>query len=85
VGHRPFANQKWDLGFSGFYSHQLSDDELGRQDVPTGARTRKFAIGPKLVYWLTPAAAIVAQWHRETAVHNAPQGDLFWLECAFPL
>lgn len=84
VGHRPFENPKWDLGFSGFYTHQISDDKLGSDHVPTGARTRKFAIGPKLVYWLTPAAAIVAQWHRETGTRNAPQGDLFWLECAFP-
>lgn len=85
VGHRPFENLKWDLGLSGFYSVQLSDDRIGRERVPTGARTRKFAVGPKLVYWFSPAVAVVAQWHHETAVRNAPQGDLFWLECAFPL
>lgn len=84
VGHRPFENQKWDLGFSGFYMHQLTDDEIGGQDVPGGGRTRKFAIGPKVVYWITPAAGIVAQWHHESNVRNGPQGDLYWLECAFP-
>lgn len=84
LSHRPFENKQWDLGISGFYTRQLSDDEQNGQDVPTGARTRKFAIGPKAVYWITPAAGIVAQWHRETGARNAPQGDLYWLECAFP-
>ena len=84
VGHRPFENKKWDLGVSGFYTYQLSDDHKAGVDLPGGARTRKLAFGPKVVYWITPAAGIVAQWHRETAVRNAPQGDLFWLECAFP-
>ncbi|MGQ0621367.1 MAG: SphA family protein [Panacagrimonas sp.] len=85
LGHRPFENQKWDLGVSGFYTRQLSDDKIDGDDVPGGARTRKFAIGPKLVYWLKPGAAIVAQWHREMETRNASEGDLFWLECAFPL
>lgn len=84
IGHRPFENQKWDLGISGFYTRQLEDDEIDGHDVPTGARTRKFAIGPKVVYWINPAVAIVAQWHHETDVRNAPQGELYWLECAFP-
>ncbi|MGQ0698907.1 MAG: SphA family protein [Panacagrimonas sp.] len=84
VGHRPFENQKWDLGVSGFYTQQLTDDEIGRQETPNGTRTRKFAIGPKAAYFFTPAVAVVAQWHRETNVRNAPQGDLFWLECAIP-
>lgn len=85
IGHRPFADKRWDLGFSGFYVHQLSDDEAGDQDLPGGARTRKLALGPKLVYWIAPGAGIVVQWHRETNVRNAPQGDLLWVECAFPL
>lgn len=85
VGHRPFTNQKWDLGISGFYTRQLTDDELDGQDVPGGNRTRKFAVGPKLVYWFTPAAGLVVQWHRETNVRNAPKGDLLWVEVAFPL
>ena len=84
VSNRPFANKKWDLGISGFYSYQLTDDHQAGVDLPGGAKTRKLAIGPKVAYWITPAAGIVAMWHRETAVRNAPQGDLFWLECAFP-
>lgn len=85
MGHRPFANQAWDLGISGFYTRQLADDEIDGEDVPGGGRTRKFAIGPKLVYWFSPAVAVVAQYHREMEVRNATDGDLFWLECAFPI
>jgi hypothetical protein len=84
VGYKPFTDQHWDLGFSGFYTDGLADDEIDGRDVPGGGRTRKFAIGPKLVYWLNPGAAIVAQWHREVVTENAAQGDLFWLECALP-
>ena len=85
VGHRPFADKRWDLGISGFVTRQLSDDRQNGESVGDGTRTRKWAIGPKLVYWITPAAGIVAQWHREFDVRNAPRGDLFWLEVAFPL
>lgn len=85
VGYKPFADQRWDLGFSGFFSRQLTDDKIDGERVPGGGRTEKFAIGPKLVYWISPAAAIVAQWHHESDVENAPKGDLFWLECTFPL
>jgi hypothetical protein len=85
VGHRPFENQAWDLGISGFYTRQLTDDELDGEDVPGGARTRKFALGPKLVYWFKPGTAVVLQWHKEMEARNAPEGDLFWVECAFPL
>lgn len=85
VGYKPFADLRWDLGVSGFYTHQMSDDRIDGERVPGGGRTKKFAIGPKLVYWITPAAAIVAQWHRESDVENAAEGDLFWLECTFPL
>lgn len=85
IGHRPFEDKRWDLGISGFVSRQLSDDEQGGRTVGDGNRTRKFAIGPKLVYWLTPSAAIVTQWHREYGVRNAPRGDLLWVEVAFPL
>lgn len=44
----------------------------------------KFSIGPKVVYWLGPAAAVVAQWHHEFISENDTRGDLFWSECALP-
>jgi hypothetical protein len=85
MGHRPFADPRWDLGFSGFYMDQFTDDEIDGQDIPGKVRTSKFAIGPKFTYWITPAAAIVTQYHREMDVHQGGDGDLFWLECVFPL
>ena len=84
AGYKPFTDQHWDLGFSGYYTDGLADDEVGGVDVPGGGRTRKFAIGPKLAYWLNPATAIVAQYHREVVTENGAKGDLFWLECAIP-
>lgn len=85
MGHRPFADTRWDLGFSGFYMDQFTDDKIDGEEIPGKVRTSKFAIGPKLVYWITPAAGIVAQYHREMNVHQGGDGDLFWLECVFPL
>ncbi|HKY90779.1 MAG TPA: transporter [Nevskiaceae bacterium] len=84
VGWRALADKRWDFGFSGFYTDQLNDDKIDGDKVPGGNRTKKFAIGPKLVYWIAPGAAIVAQWHRESDVEAGPEGDLYWLECAFP-
>jgi len=86
AGYKPFAgNLHWDLGISGFYTDGLADDKIDGEKVPGGGRTKKFGIGPKVVYLFSPAAAIVAQYHREMETENAAQGDLFWLECVFPL
>lgn len=84
TGYKPFADTRWDVGVSGYYTDGLADDEQNGSTVPGGGRTRKFALGPKLVYWLSPAAAIVAQWHHELVAENGTRGDLFWLECALP-
>jgi hypothetical protein len=84
TGYKPFTDQHWDFGFSGYYADGLADDKRNGKTVPGGGRTKKFAIGPKLVYWINPATAIVAQWHRDLVTENGARGDLFWLECAIP-
>lgn len=84
MGYKAFDDQRWDIGVSGYYTNGLADDKIGGSKVPGGGRTEKFAIGPKLVYWINPGAAIVAQWHHELMAENAARGDLFWLECAIP-
>ena len=84
MGYKAFDDQHWDIGISGYYTNGLTDDKISGTKVPGGGRTEKFAIGPKLVYWINPGAAIVAQWHHELMVENAARGDLFWLECAIP-
>lgn len=83
VGHRPFADKRWDLGLSGYYSHQLEDDKQNGVTVGDGNRTRRFGIGPKLVYTINPSAVLLFQWHNESNVRNALRGDLFWFEFAF--
>lgn len=86
MGYKPFANDlRWDFGFSGSYTDGVTDDRINGRKVPGGGRTQKFAIGPKFVYWPAPGVGIVFQYHRESEVENAAQGDLFWLECTFPL
>ena len=84
TGYKPVEGSHWDVGVSGYYTDGLADDKQNGQTVAGGGRTRKFAMGPKVVYWLSPAAAIVAQWHHELLSENGTRGDLFWLECALP-
>ncbi len=85
LGYRPFADKRWDLGISGYYTDGLNDDKIDGDRVPGGGRTRKFAIGPKVVYWMTPGVVFVAQYHQEMDVRNGADSNLFWLECAFPI
>ncbi len=85
AGYKPFDDLRWDFGFSGSYTDGLSDDKINGDKVPGGGRTKKFAIGPKFVFWPAPGVAVVAQYHRESGVENGSQGDLFWVECTFPL
>ncbi|TDU25618.1 hypothetical protein DFR24_4060 [Panacagrimonas perspica] len=85
LGYRPFADKRWDLGVSGYFTDGLQDDKIDGERVPGGGRTRKFAIGPKLVFWMSPAAAIVVQYHQESSVRNGSDNNLLWLECAFPI
>lgn len=86
VGYQLFKeNPKWSLGFTGYHVKQTSDDRLDGEPVANGNRLEKHAIGPKLAYWLTPAVAVILQWHHEFEVNNGPQGDLFWVEWGFPL
>lgn len=86
VGYRPFvSNPKWQFGLNGFYVKQFNDDELNGMKVPGGFRLRKFAVGPQIGYWFSPAVAVMFKWQAESSVRNAPRGDSFWLQAGFPL
>lgn len=85
LSHRPFADTRWDLGVTGFYTEQLEDDYIGGARVAGGGRTRKFGIGPKLGFWPSARSTVILQWHSESSVRNAAKGDLLWLEFGFPL
>ena len=84
VGYRLGAERRWDVGISGFYTAQVEDDRQSGH-VVDDHRTRKFAIGPKLGYWVTPAAGVFFQVQKEYETRNAPQGEYYWLMFAFPL
>lgn len=86
ANYRPFeSDPRWQVGVSGIYHYQYQDDEVKGKEVPGGFRLRKFNAGPQLGFWLTPAAAVVLKWHKEWEVRNGPQGDVFWLQAAFPI
>ncbi len=84
MGYRAFAARRWDFGLSGFYLLQVEDDHQSGHAI-NDSRTRKFAIGPKIGYWLKPTAAVYVQVQNEVEVRNAPRGDYYWLMFALPL
>lgn len=47
--YKPFANTRRDLGFSGYYTDGLFNEEIYGKDVLGGGRSKKFAISPKVV------------------------------------
>lgn len=83
VGYRAFDERRWDFGLSGFYLLQVEDDRQSGRRI-ADSRTRKFAIGPKVGYWLTLGSAIYVQWQHDAEVRNAPKGDYYWLMFSFP-
>ncbi|MDD3763641.1 MAG: transporter [Nevskiales bacterium] len=85
ANYRPTASPKWQLGVSGLYQQQIEDDKQNGQTVGDGFRLKKVNAGPQLTYWFSPAVAMMFKWHHEFDVENAPQGDLLWLQCVFPL
>lgn len=86
ANYRPFkTDPRWQIGISGLYHYQYQDDEIKGKEVPGGFRLRKLDAGPQLGMWVTPTAAVVLKWHKEWEVRNGPQGDVFWLQAAFPI
>jgi hypothetical protein len=87
ANYRLPSNPNWQVGLHGLYLDQIEDDELPHGvKVPDGGfRIEKFNAGTQLTYWFNPSAAIMLKWTREWEVENAPQGDLFWLQAAFPI
>lgn len=84
AGYRPSSSSPWDVGMSGYYTAQVEDDRLEGRTI-ADRRIRRLAVGPKLGYWFSPAAALVLQWHRDYEVRNAPRGDAYWLMFSLPL
>lgn len=86
ANHRPFAGSpNWQVGVSGLYLRQIEDDRVNDVAVGDGFRILKITGGPQVGYWFSPAFAVVVKWQKEWDVRNAPQGDAFWMQAAFPM
>ncbi|WP_416427746.1 transporter (plasmid) [Pseudomonas sp. App30] len=85
VGYRFDSMPKLQFGVAGYYTKQVTDDDIDGTDLPNGNRLEKFAVGPQLFYSFTQSAGVVLKWLHETNVKNGPMGDSVWLEAAFPL
>jgi hypothetical protein len=86
IGYKPFDSLPGlEIGVNGFVTEQLTADQTAAGFVPGGNYLRKFAFGPQIIYYLSPAAALVFKWQRELEATNGPKGDRVWFEFAFPL
>ncbi|MGQ0503509.1 MAG: SphA family protein [Panacagrimonas sp.] len=88
ANYRPIASDpRWQVGLHGLYLKQVEDDRIGNDSVPLpgGFRLRKMNAGPQFGYWFNPGAAVVFKWTKEWDTRNGPEGDLFWLQAAFPI
>ena len=84
AGYRPFdAMPGLQIGLNGYLTEQISSDQFAGQNI--GNYLRKFALGPQIVYFMTPAAGLAFKWQRELDVRNGPKGDRVWFQFAFPL
>ncbi|MNP79333.1 hypothetical protein D3C76_1771450 [compost metagenome] len=78
------VTDKWQVGVQGFYSKQVSDDELDGEKYLDGFRGQSAALGPQVRYTISPGVAVVAKYQHEFAVENRSKGDRFWIQFAFP-
>lgn len=76
---------KWQVGIQGFYTKQLTDDELDGHTYLDGFRGQAAAIGPQIRYTVSPGVAVIAKYQHEFDVENRSKGDKFWVQFAFPL
>lgn len=74
------------FGINGFYTQQFTDDTVDSQPVDgNGFRLKKFAIGPQIVYYISPSIGVALKWQHEIVSHNAPKGDGVWFEFVLPV
>lgn len=86
ISYKPFASDpRWQLGLNGYFAKQLSDDRMNGAKIPGGFRLQKYALGPQLTFWPSPAVALLFKWQREFGVENGPRGNLVWMEFVLPL
>ncbi|AUT61821.1 SphA family protein [Paraburkholderia terrae] len=76
--------QAWQIGVSGYYYRQMTDDMQHGQVVNgNGNRGQVLGVGPFIGY-MTRKIAVAFKYQRETLVRNRPEGNRFWLQVYMP-
>jgi len=86
AGYRPLDTYKsLQLGFSGYYFAQFTDDiSSGTPVAGGGNRGRVLGIGPQARFDFT-GGGIIFKWQKEFFVMNRPEGNRFWCQFALKL
>jgi len=86
AGYRPFDAFKFvQLGFSGYYFAQFTDDISNGVSVAGGGnRGRVLGIGPQARFDF-PGGGIIFKWQKEFFAMNRPEGNRFWCQFALKL
>lgn len=74
--------QRLRLGINGYYLKQLSDTEVDGDDVDD-SREQVFAIGPGLLWHITPDAHLFFNAYLESSAENRPEGERFNLRFVY--
>jgi hypothetical protein len=64
------------LGINGYYLNQLTDTEVDGEDL-SGRKEEVFAIGPGMVWHMSPETHVFANLYFETDAKNRPEGTRF--------
>jgi hypothetical protein len=65
--------KKLRVGVNGYYLKQITDSEVGGNDVP--GRERVLGIGPGLLWHLSKDAHVFVNYYTETSAELRPEGD----------
>jgi hypothetical protein len=77
---------KFNVGVSGYYLKQLTDDKQAGVKVGTdGNRGQVLAFGPSVKYEIQGGTFLIGQWQNETNVKNRFGGSKVWLKLITPL
>jgi hypothetical protein len=74
------------FGIQGYYITQFTNDEINNVTVgPDGFRLQRAALGPQIIYYVTPKTGILAKYQHEFDTENGSEGDRFWFEFVTPV